>query len=144
MKPGNLGAMARSAEAAGASGVLAADGVVDPFNPNCMEASTAAVTHMPVVVGASQDIVAFLRQRHVQVITTMPRAHISYTQVDMTLPTALVIGAEDHGLPVTWMQTGGTMSQTVSIPILGRVVDSLNASVAAAIVLFEAVRQRGP
>ena len=139
-KPGNLGAMARSAEAAGAWGMFVADGEVDPFNPNAIRASTGAVFRLPLVCAASDRIHAFLRRRRARIVAAVPCANSSYTALNLTGPTALVIGAEDRGLTPPWIENREV--EAVAIPTLGHVVDSLNASAAAAVLLFEAVRQR--
>ena len=158
-KPGNLGAMVRSAEAAGAWGVLVADAVIDPFNPNAIRASTAAVFTLPVVSQDVQTIMAFLERSGVQIFVATPTAAMAHTQVDMTGPTALVIGAEDRGLTPPWVRNTAVTdpdtadcdasmqpsveTRPIAIPTAGRTVDSLNAAAAAAVLLFEALRQRG-
>jgi len=157
-KPGNLGAMVRSADAAGASGVLVVDGVIDPFNPNAIRASTGAVFTLPVVSQNTPTILSFLDRNGIQILVATPEAGQAHTHVDMTGPTALVIGAEDRGLTPPWgneatttdpvSQNGavstclGFSTQPITIPMAGCTVDSLNAAVAAAVLLFEAVRQR--
>lgn len=140
-KPGNIGAMARSAEAAGASGMFVADGKVDPVNPNAVRASTGAVFRLPLVCARSDEIIAFLRRRDTQIIAAVPHAEASYATFDLTGPTALVVGAEDRGLVPPWIDSEDVAC--AAIPTLGRAVDSLNASASAAVLLFEAVRQRG-
>jgi TrmH family RNA methyltransferase len=137
-KPGNLGAMARTAEAAGATGLLVADSVVDVYNPNAIRASTGAVFTLPVAAAASEEVRRFLRDRGVRIIAAAPGAIQPYDQVDLTAPVALVIGAEDAGLDEAWLNAG----QNVRIPMHAAAVDSLNAGVAGAVLLFEAVRQR--
>jgi TrmH family RNA methyltransferase len=137
-KPGNLGAMARTAEAAGATGLLVADGVVDVYNPNAIRASTGAVFTLPVAAASSEVVRRFLRERGVRIIAAAPGAADPYDRVDLTAPVALVIGAEDAGLDEAWLQAG----QNVRIPMHAAAVDSLNAGVAGAVLLFEAVRQR--
>lgn len=142
-KPGNLGSMVRSAEAAGCSGVLACDAVVDAFNPNAIRASTGAVFELPVVGGEAEAVLGFLQGRGVRLIAATPDAPVVYTDVDMSGPLAVVVGAEDTGLDRSWLDAAGQSGGVVRVPMLGRLVDSLNASVAAAVLLFEAVRQRG-
>jgi len=142
-KPGNLGAMARSVAAAGASGLLVADAQVDPFNPNAIRASTGAVFGLPVACAPSSQILAFLRGRNVRPIVAMPQAGTAYTAADLRGPVALVIGAEDRGVDEFWRDAGRELGECVAIPMAQGVVDSLNASVTAGILLFEALRQRG-
>ncbi|MDP6057716.1 MAG: TrmH family RNA methyltransferase, partial [Pirellulaceae bacterium] len=143
-KPGNLGAMVRSADAAGAWGVLVADGLIDPFNPNTIRASTAAVFTLPVVSQDAQTILSFLERNGVQIFVATPAAAMGHTQVDMTGPTALVIGAEDRGLTSPWVHDNVTTrpepahrdaamkpsiaTRPIAIPTAGRTVDSLNAA----------------
>ena len=141
-KPGNLGAMARSASAAGVSAVLVADGEVDPLNPNAIRASTGAVFSLPIVAAPSADIIAFLRARNVRLFAADPEGAQPYTSVDLTGPAALVIGAEDRGLDPIWRSAARESGSLITIPMRPGIVDSLNASNAAAILLFEAVRQR--
>lgn len=147
-KPGNLGAMVRTADAAGACGVWVADGVVDPFHPNAIEASTGAVFELPIHAAASADVLAALVAQQARVVAGVPDAPTPYTSVDMTGPLALVIGAEDRGLAAPWVASHGGADPTgptieaVSIGTRGRVADSLNAAASAAVLLFEAVRQR--
>ncbi len=162
-KPGNLGSMARSADAAGGNGVLVADGVVDAFNPNAIHASTGAVLGLPVVAASTEAIFTFIRSRGLRIVAAVPEAKTVYSEVDLTGPVALVVGAEDVGLGPVWLSvaadgppdglagpvnvgSSGSRRQgggcQVSIPMRGRVTDSLNASAAAAVLLFEAVRQR--
>lgn len=134
-KPGNLGAMARSAEAAGADALLVADGSFDPWNPNAVRASTGAVFTLPVVASSLDE----LRALSLQCVAAVVGASTVYTDVDLRVPTALIVGAEDAGLDATWRAAADL---TVSIPVKGAAADSLNASAAAAVLLFEAVRQR--
>ena len=135
-KPGNLGAMARSAEAAGADALLVADGSFDPWNPNAVRASTGAVFTLPIVASSLGELRALPLRR----VAAVVGAHTSYTDVDLRVPTALIVGAEDTGLDASWRDAADL---TVSIPVKGAAADSLNASAAAAVLLFEAVRQRG-
>ena len=141
-KPGNLGAMARTAAAAGASGLLLADSVVDAFNPNAIRASTCAVFSLPIARASTEAVLGFIRRRSAVIVAADPSADEPYTCVDLTGPVALVIGAEDVGLQGPWRRADG--GRRVSIPVARGTVDSLNAGVAAAVLLFEAVRQRSP
>ena len=140
-KPGNLGAMARSAEAAGCRAVLACGTPIDVFNPNAIRASTCAVFTLPVVNVEEAQAIDHLRGRGIRIIAATPDAARSscYSDVDLTGPLALVIGPEDTGLSDGWLDAADLC---VSIPTLGQTVDSLNAANAAGVLLFEAVRQR--
>ena len=135
-KPGNLGAMARTADAAGADALVVAEAVADPFNPNAIRASAGAVFTLPVV----EATLAEIQNLHAHLVAATPQASTAHTDADLARPTALVVGAEDRGLPETWLTAAETH---VAIPLKGRTTDSLNAATAAAILLFEAVRQRG-
>jgi RNA methyltransferase, TrmH family len=135
-KPGNLGAMARAADAAGADALLVADGVVDPWNPNAIRASTGAVFSLPIVATTLDELRTLPLARVAAVVGSARH----YTDTDLRSPTALIVGAEDQGLDERWRASADSV---VSIPMLGSTVDSLNASAAAAVLLFEAVRQRG-
>jgi RNA methyltransferase, TrmH family len=135
-KPGNLGAMARTAEAAGVTALVVADARADPWNPNAIRASTGAVFTLPIVE-ATFDEVAGLG---VALVAAVVGAQTKYTDADLTDPTAIVVGSEDRGLPAPWLDAAGAH---VSIPVASENIDSLNAATAAAVILFEAVRQRG-
>jgi RNA methyltransferase, TrmH family len=135
-KPGNLGAMARTADAAGADALLVGDAQSDPWNPNAIRASTGAVFTLPIVDVTSADVAALPHQK-VAATLGAPAAH---TEADYTRPTAFLVGAEDDGLPDAWRTLADVQ---VEIPMRARTADSLNASNAAAVLLFEAVRQRG-
>ncbi len=137
-KPGNLGAVLRSADAAGADAVLIGDPLTDLYNPNLIRASIGAVFTVPVVAAPSADIIAFLKERNIQILTAQLQDSSLYYDVDMKRGTALVMGTESTGLTPQWRQAA---SAHIRIPMLGR-LDSLNVSVSAAILLFEAVRQR--
>jgi TrmH family RNA methyltransferase len=134
-KPGNLGAMVRTADAAGADALLVAETRADPWNPNAIRASTGAVFSLPVVEATLDDV----KRLPAQLVAATPTASTVYTAADLAAPTALAIGAEDEGLPPSWHDAADL---TVSIPLHAATTDSLNAATAAAIILFEARRQR--
>ncbi|MEE9212794.1 MAG: RNA methyltransferase [Phycisphaeraceae bacterium] len=138
-KPGNLGAMARSAAGAAAAAMFVADAVVDPFHPNAIRASTGAVFNLPVIGDTTVAIVDWLRGRRARIFAATPHATAPYTDADLTGPVAVVIGAEDTGLGQPWLDAAATQ---VRIPLAEGPVDSLNAATAAAVLLFEATRQR--
>ncbi len=135
-KPGNIGAMARTAEAAGADALVIAEGRSDAWNPNAIRASTGAVFTLPVVEASLDE----LGDLGIELLAAAVDAPTRYTDADLTTPLALLIGAEDAGLGAGWLAAA---TRTVSIPVAGGSADSLNAATAAAIILFEAVRQRG-
>jgi RNA methyltransferase, TrmH family len=135
-KPGNLGAMARSADAAGADALLVAEGNTDPWNPNAIRASTGAVFTLPIVEATLDDVVALPLQKVAAVVH--PDGTV-YTRADLTRPTALIVGAEAEGLDDRWREAADTR---VAIPMRGAAADSLNASTAAAVLLYETLRQR--
>lgn len=138
-KPGNVGAIVRTANGAGASAVCLDDADADVFNPNAIRASTGAVFTTPIVCDAGDAIRDCLRQRGVRLIAADPRGEALYHAVDWTGPSALVLGAEAQGLGEAWRDEADVR---VRVPMRGR-VDSLNVSATAAVVLYEALRQRG-
>ena len=137
-KPGNLGAVLRSADAAKADAVLICDPLTDLYNPNLIRASIGAVFTVPVVAVKSEEAISFLKERGIQILTAQLQDSSLYYDVDMRRGTALVMGTESTGLTDIWREAA---SAHIRIPMLGR-LDSLNVSVSAAILLFEAVRQR--
>jgi TrmH family RNA methyltransferase len=137
-KPGNLGTMLRTAEAAGAAGVIVADPATDPFNPNVVRASLGTLFSVPLAVADSASVVAFLRTGNIRILTATPAGAVAHFEADMTGRVAIVIGSEQYGLTATWLHAA---DQALVIPMPGS-VDSLNAAMAAGILLFEAVRQR--
>ena len=137
-KPGNLGAVLRSADAAGVDTVIFCDPLTDLYNPNLIRASIGAVFTVPTVLASSQEAIAFLQERGIQILTAQLQDSSLYYDVDMRRGTALVMGTEATGLTDLWRKAA---SAHIRIPMLGR-LDSLNVSVSAAILLFEAVRQR--
>lgn len=137
-KPGNLGALLRSADGAGADAVIVADSVIDAWNPNAIRASLGTIFSVPLAVASSADALTFLRQRQVAIVAAWVDAPIDYAEADLTGAVALVVGAETTGLSETWAGEGVT---SVSMPMLG-LADSLNVSASAAVLLYEARRQR--
>ena len=137
-KPGNLGAVLRSADAAGVDAVLFCDPLTDLWNPNLIRASIGAVFTVPCVACSSAEAIAFLKARGIRILTAQLQDSSLYYDCDMTVGTALVMGTESTGLTDAWREAADAH---IRIPMLGR-LDSLNVSVSAAILLFEAVRQR--
>ncbi len=138
-KPGNLGAILRSADAAGVDAVLIDEPACDLLNPNCIRASTGAVFALPIVTAARSAIRAWLTDRRIAVVAASPDADEPFTAVDLIGGAALVLGAEAEGLNEAWRREA---DRIVHVPMRGRVVDSLNVSVTAALLIFEARRQR--
>ena len=136
-KPGNLGAMLRSADAVGAAGVLVADAVADVFNPNVVRASLGALFSVPVAQASASTVQKWLAERDVRIVAASPDAAIDYASADFRGRVAIAVGSESAGLHGAWLDA----YQTVRIPMAGR-LDSVNAATAAAILLFEARRQR--
>ncbi|MDN5861068.1 MAG: RNA methyltransferase [Pseudonocardia sp.] len=137
-KPGNLGAMLRTAEAFGVDAVVAASPATDLGNPNVVRASKGTVFAVPVAAAASQDVLAWLRDRGLAVVVTTPAGDAAIGATDLTGPTAIVVGAESAGVTDLWLRAADAR---VVIPMRGR-VNSLNAATAAALALYEADRQR--
>ena len=137
--PGNLGTVLRSAEAAGASGVLCPDGTVDPYNPKCVRASAGALFHVPLVVGGNTvQVLGQLATWGFRRLGASARAGSSLWVTDLSGPLALVLGNEAAGLPPT---VATEVDGLVSIPIEGR-AESLNVGMAATVLVYEAARQR--
>ena len=137
--PGNLGTVVRSAEAAGAAGVIAAGGV-DPWNPKVVRGSAGAVLGLPILV--PDDLaatLAALRARGARIVAAGVAGPTVYTDADLTGFVALIVGSEAHGVPG---ELATVVDEHVSIPMAGP-TDSLNAAVAASILMFEVARQRG-
>jgi TrmH family RNA methyltransferase len=137
-KPGNVGAVLRSADGAGASAVIVADGGTDLFNPNAIRASLGAIFTVPLAAATSADTLAWLRRQELTMFAARVDGAICYSEARLSGPTALVLGSEAEGLSDIWR---GDDVQSVALPMLG-VVDSLNVSVTAAVLLYEARRQR--
>ncbi len=141
-KPGNLGAILRTADAAGADGVILSrsesGSSVDLHNPNAIRASLGTIFTVPAVAETNGNVIDWLRKRGIRIISTTPRAKIPFTAVSLTGPVALVMGSEAHGLSQEWLSAA---DKQVMIPMHGT-ADSLNLSVATALLLYEVVRQR--
>ncbi len=136
-KPGNIGAVFRSADASGVAAVLLSDPGTDLFNPHAIHASLGAVFTVPCAVGTAPEVKAFLEAHHLPCYAAQVGASQLYTQVDWTQGGAIVLGNEARGLGPLWRQD----TQPVALPMLGQ-VDSLNVSVAAGVFFYEAWRQR--
>ena len=137
-KPGNLGAILRTCNGLGASALFVCDSKADIYNPNVIRNSLGGFFNTPVIEAPSIQVIDFLNQTKVQIAAAYLPASIPYTDVNYKLPTALVFGSEANGLSKDWVENTNI---NCVIPMKG-VVDSLNVSVAVAIILAEAVRQR--
>ena len=137
-KPGNVGAVLRSADAAGVSAVIVADGRTDLYNPNAIRASLGTIFTLPVCEATSADVLAWLRERRFTIFAARVDGSVPYTEANYRGPTAIVLGSEAAGLSSSW--TGGDI-RAVRLPMCG-VADSLNVSVTAAVLFYEALRQR--
>jgi TrmH family RNA methyltransferase len=140
-KPGNLGAVCRSADGAGLDALIAAGGSAasaDPWNPNAVRASLGTVFTLPLAVATTADVLAWLRARGLRVVVARVDGSVPYTDADLTGPVALVLGSEARGLTANW---SGSDVTAVRLPMRGR-ADSLNVAAAAAILFYEARRQR--
>lgn len=137
-KPGNLGSLLRSADAAGVDAVIVCDPRTDINNPNVVRSSVGTLFTLPVVQVDAAEALAWCREHHLNVLAATPEATVEYTEVDMNPGVAIVVGTEKFGLTDLWMN-GSNLK--VRIPMLGK-IDSLNVSCAATILLYEVVRQR--
>ena len=137
-KPGNLGAVLRTADAAGVDAVLVCDPLTDLYNPNLVRASLGAVFTVPVVACSSEEACVWLAAHGISILTAQLQDSDCYYHTDMSRPTALVFGAEDKGLSPFWREKADAH---IRIPMAG-MMDSLNVSASAAVLAFEAVRQR--
>lgn len=137
-KPGNLGAILRSADAAHADAVIVCDPLTDLYNPNLIRSSLGAFFTVPCVTCTSDECIAYLKQKGIRILTAQLQDSQLYYNTDMRLSTAIVMGTESTGLTEKWRQAADAH---IRIPMLGN-LDSLNVSVSAAILLFEVVRQR--
>ncbi len=137
-KPGNLGALLRTADAAGVTAVIVCDPTTDVNNPNVVRSSRGTLFTVPVAEAGTPETLAWLRANGIQIVAATPAATGPYTAADLTGPVAIAVGAEDAGLTAAWLAQA---DQTVRIPMAGR-VNSLNVATAAALLVYEAVRQR--
>lgn len=137
-KPGNLGTILRSADAAGVDGVVVCDQCTDLYNPNTVRASVGTLFTVPVFEAGSEETIALLQKYQVMAIAATPAASSLYTEVSMKEPLAIVVGTEQLGLSKQWLHA----DRQVRIPMRG-LADSLNVATATTLLLYEVVRQRG-
>jgi RNA methyltransferase, TrmH family len=137
-KPGNLGAIVRTADAAGVAAVLVADGGTDLYNPNAIRASLGAIFTVPICAATSEALLAWLHQQQFRLFAARVDAPQQYTSADLRGRTAIALGSEAHGLSEYWQAADIT---AIRLPLLGS-IDSLNLSATAAVLFYEALRQR--
>lgn len=137
-KPGNLGAVLRTADGAGLSALIVAEPGTDLLNPNVIRASLGTIFSVPVAVASTGEVLAWLREHDIAIIAARVQGSVDYTAADYTEPTAIALGSEARGLSDAWAELADA---SVHIPMLG-VADSLNVSATAAILFYEARRQR--
>jgi TrmH family RNA methyltransferase len=137
-KPGNLGTILRSCDAAGVDALILADPTTDLFNPNVVRSSMGALFTVPIFETTSQEAIAFCKQHRIAIVATTPHVKQLYTQADFTQPLAVAVGGEAEGLTQEWIQQAEI---PVKIPMHG-MADSLNVASATTLVLYEVVRQR--
>ena len=138
-KPGNLGAVMRTADAAGVSAVLLSDPVSEMWNPNAIRSSLGALFRVPMAVGSAKQIQSWLTERSIAIYAARVDGELEHTEPKYENCVSIVVGSESNGLGENWLRDGIT---AVRIPMHGA-VDSLNASVSTSIILFEVLRQRG-
>lgn len=137
-KPGNIGALLRTADAANLDAVIIANPKTDLYNPNIIRSSVGCIFTNNIATGSTAGIIAFLKENNIDINCAALTAAVNYHIVDYTPPTAIVVGTEATGLSEEWLKQS---SQNIIIPMQGE-IDSMNVSVSAAIIIFEAKRQR--
>jgi TrmH family RNA methyltransferase len=137
-KPGNLGAILRTADAARVDAVIVCDPRVDTWNPNVVRASRGALFTVPTIEADNASVLTWLKLNKIRVLAATPAAEVNYTEVNLRDPIAIAVGTEDEGLTAFWTSNADVK---VKIPMLGK-VNSLNVSIATALITYEAVRQR--
>jgi TrmH family RNA methyltransferase len=138
-KPGNIGAILRTADAAKVDAVIIANPKSDLYNPNIIRSSVGCLFTNNIVTGCTVEIIDFLKAHKVNIYCAALQASVNYNTQDFTKPTAIVVGTEATGLSTKWLENS---TQNIIIPMQGE-IDSMNVSVAAGILIFEAKRQRG-
>jgi TrmH family RNA methyltransferase len=137
-KPGNIGALLRTADAANVDAVIIANPKTDLYNPNIIRSSVGCVFTNEVATGTTKDVIHFLKENNINIYCTTLQASVNYHTQDYTKPTAIIVGTEATGLSTEWTKNA---TQNIIIPMEGK-IDSMNVSVAAGILIFEAKRQR--
>ena len=137
-RPGNLGAIMRSADAAGVDGMIVCEAHTDIYNPEVVRASVGTIFTVPILEAATDEAISWCRENGIGILATSPQAKILYTDVNMQNPLAMVVGTEKYGLSKIWLDHADLQ---VQIPMFGQ-ADSLNVATATTLLLYEVVRQR--
>lgn len=137
-KPGNLGTILRSSDAAGVDAVIVCDPTTDIHNPNVVRSSIGTLFTLPVLEAGGEETLAYLKQNKIALVAATPHAKKEFTEVDLTVPLAIVVGTEQYGLSENWMNQADI---AVRIPMCG-IADSLNVASATTLLLYEVLRQR--
>ncbi|WP_372744170.1 TrmH family RNA methyltransferase [Lutibacter sp.] len=137
-KPGNIGALLRTADAAGVDAVLIANPKTDMYNPNIIRSSVGCVFTTNIATGSTNEIIEYLKEKNIAIYGAALTASVEYQTIDYTKSSAIVVGTEATGLTDNWLDN---TTKNIIIPMRGA-IDSMNVSVSAAIIVFEAVRQR--
>lgn len=138
-KPGNIGAILRTVDAARLDAVIITNPNTDLYNPNVVRSSVGCLFSNQIAIGSTPEVISFLKENNITIYSATLQNAVSYNTQDYTIPTALVVGSESHGLSQDWIELD---SKNIMIPMRGK-IDSMNVSVAAAVLIFEAIRQRG-
>lgn len=137
-KPGNLGTILRSSDAAGVHAVIVCDPTTDIHNPNVVRSSVGTLFTLPVLEASSEETLAFLKKHKISIVAATPHASLEFTKAPLKGPVAIAVGTEQYGLSEAWMKQADI---SVKIPMFG-VADSLNVASATTLMLYEVVRQR--
>lgn len=137
-KPGNLGTILRSCDAAGVDAVIVCDPTTDIHNPNVVRSSVGTLFTIPVIEASAEETLSFLKKKKIAIVAATPHADTEFTKADLTSPVAIAVGTEQYGLTKEWIERADIQ---VKIPMFG-IADSLNVASATTLVLYEVVRQR--
>ena len=137
-KPGNIGALLRTADAANVDAFIISNPLTDVYNPNIIRSSVGGVFTVPIAMGTSEEVIAYLKAQNISIYAATLQDSVSYDSIDFKKASALVVGTESTGLSELWREAA---TAKIRIPMQGK-IDSMNVSVAAGILTFEAKRQR--